>query len=118
MLTYHGVIHATQAAARTVDPRANAYAFQDDLDMVAEPAACSVASKTYRDECAKVGLRANQSKETWTPGRSVSIQDIPRGIRIQERATVLKHGGGGSFEVPATVATNHAVGSQLRDDSL
>ena len=117
MLTYHRVVMKTEEAAKVQDPDAKAYAYQDDMDMIALPGAAKTASETYLAECARVGLRANRSKETWTPGRDVSVAEHPEGIRITGRATVLKHGGGGSFEAPVTTSSGHAPGSQLTADS-
>ena len=37
MLTYHGVVSKCQDAARTIDPEAHVYAYQDDVGMIALP---------------------------------------------------------------------------------
>ena len=94
-LLYHDVIDKTQRAARNIDANANCYAFQDDLDMVALPAAAAVASATFSEACAAVGLRANADKESWTPGRDVTTSELPQQMSIVPKAIVLKHGGGG-----------------------
>ena len=47
----------------------------------------------------------------------MNIADHPPGKRIQARATVLRHGGGGTFEVPVTTSDRHAQGSQLQTEA-
>ena len=81
--------------------------------MVALPRAGRAASDTFSADCAKVGLRANKPKESWTPGRDVAVADSPPHVRIAPRGVVLMHGEGGNFEVPITTIVINAPGDQL-----
>ena len=114
-LTYHSVIQKTEAAARTSDPKANAYGYQDDLDLVLLPEAMELASSAYQSACAVVGLRSNAAKETFAPGRQVDPSSLPPGTQVLNRAIVLRHG---ALDIPVLPASSAAAGSQLAENSV
>ena len=114
-LTYKKVVRETEAAAQAADPSARAYSYSDDLDVVCDPAAGTLASAAFHSGCARIGLRANASKETIATGRDVDIANLPGGAKVVARPTVLRHGA--PTPVPALPATNAASGSQLAEGS-
>ena len=73
------------------------------------------ANSEYGAPCARVGIRASLSKTRITPGRGTSVESLPAGFEIDERAVVLRHSGGTA--VPALLAEAHANGSQLAEGS-
>ena len=63
-LTFRAVVEVTEQAARVVDPEATAYAYQDDLDLVATPEARAAARTAYVAGCAANVVKQPRSKTT------------------------------------------------------
>ena len=85
-------VRRTQLAMRQTDPEARAYAFQDDLDAVCAAGACGAGISAFHAGCAAIGLRANATKLTVTPGRETDVLQLPAGVTAVGRPLVLKHG--------------------------
>ena len=94
-LTYQRVSSAVRLAASIDSEAAREYTYQDDLEVVCLPAAALQASSAFDIACRRAGLRANLAKTTITPGRSVELSTSPVGLRVENRALVLKHGSAG-----------------------
>ena len=114
-LTYKRVSTAVGAAAAAADPHARIYTYQDDLDTVCKPDAYAGANAAYASQCQSIGLRANASKNTASPGRGTSVESLPRGVTVEPRAVVLRHGE--CTPVPALPANSASDGSQLAEGS-
>ena len=90
------------------------YCYQDDLEAVCSTDILPELISVYEHECAAVGLRSNRRKMHVTPGREVAVADLPQGLAVDPRATVLRHGASfGVSSVPAMPAASPADGSQL-----
>ena len=76
-LLYSKAIKEALTAATSVNHLARAYSYQDDLDIVHHPNCTVQTSTSFHSACSRIGLRANTSKETITPGRSVPPRPYP-----------------------------------------
>ena len=103
-LVYSKVIRRTEEAAKTIDPAARAYGYQDDLDIVCLPGACGETRRVFREACHSIGVRANEDKETIALGREVPIAARPLGAKIIARPLVLRHGATPLPALPPSVA--------------
>jgi len=110
-LTYQKVSAAVNEAATTLDAEAREYTYQDDLEQVCTPSAVAAASAAFESACAQVGLRSNRAKMCCSLGRNVDPQSLPAGLKIDNRALVLKHGC--SQPLPSMPSETAAPGSQL-----
>ena len=115
-LTYKKVAAAVRSAVSEVDANSHTYTYQDDMECVCATAAVTRANDAYGAACAHIGLRANLDKTRLTPGRGVLLSRLPRGLEIDQRAIVLRHGDGAA--VPALPAADPADGSQLAEGSI
>ena len=116
-LVYRRVTLELHKAAAAIDPESREYTYQDDVELICNLEALEEAQKAFGAACAEVKLRANLKKTTVTLGRNVDPTTVPTGLPIEQRAIVLKHGGGGASAVPAQAAPNAAEGSLLAEDS-
>ncbi len=114
-LTYKRVSAAVETAASTSDAHARVYTYQDDLDAVCTARAYDAASTAYAASCRSVGLRANLSKTTVSPGRGTDVESPPANVKVEPRALVLRHGQ--CTPVPALPANHACDGSQLAEGS-
>ena len=110
-LTYQDVLEKTQEAARTRDPDARVYGYQDDADLVSKPCAREAASTAYAAKCAEIGLRPNESKHKVYFGPA-AVRPTTVVQEVVERPVVLRHGG---FDpIPVTADTDGSAETQLR----
>ena len=114
-LTYRVVSRAVQQAIAVDDPSAREYTFQDDLEVICLPNAVQKASDAFDNACARVGMRANPTKATLTPGLAVDLQALPSTMQIENRALVLKHGG--RVPLPALPSQTASGSTQLAERS-
>ena len=110
-LTYHSVAGAVEQAAGTAAEPARGYCYQDDLDVICDPATTPAAEDAFARACAAAGLRANPAKTKLSPGRSVDVARLPGQRELEPRALVLRHGA--LPAVPAAPAAAPADGSLL-----
>ena len=104
---------AIDSSERAAEPTRE-YCYQDDLETVCSTDAIPMLMDVFEHECAEVGLRSNRRKMHVTPGRDVQVSNLPPGLAVDPRATVLRHGVSyGVSAVPALPATSPADGSQL-----
>ena len=119
-LVYRRVTRATAAAARTLDPAAREYSYQDDLELVCLPPAVQAARLAFTSAAAAVGLRSEPSKDTLSLGRALNPAALPpcmAGVVVEPRALVLKHGSPTQTPLPALPAASAAPGSLLAEGS-
>ena len=90
-LAFQHILIATEQAARTIDDKANIYAYQDDADLVCTAAARAPARAAFSSGCAAAGLRINCQKETIYFGPS-SDRSINVECKVVDRPLVLRHG--------------------------
>ena len=109
-LLYSRAVKEALATATSTEHPARAYSYQDDLDIVHHPTQTAQTSVTFHSACKRIGLRANTSKETITPGREVPPSSIPLGYAIDTDPKVLKHG---QRALPAIPSQDAQPGSQL-----
>ena len=91
-LLYSKAIKEALTAAASGNHPARAYSYQDDLDIVHHPNCTAQTSTAFHSACSRIGLSANTSKETTTPGRGVPPSSIPLDNTIDHDPKVLKHG--------------------------
>ena len=104
---------AIDSSERAAEPTRE-YCYQDDLETVCSTDAIPMLMHVFEHECAEVGLRSNRRKMHVTLGRDVQVSNLPPGLAVDPRATVLRHGVSyGVSAVPALPATSPADGSQL-----
>ena len=93
----HDMLEETQEAARTEDPDALIFGYQDDADLVAEPKAEAPARTAFIASARRVGLDLNWDKYT-AYGRSDVILENFLGKRMS-RPLILRHDGPSAIPV-------------------
>ena len=82
-VTYQSVGHEVSQAVRAVNGVARCYVYQDDMETVCPVSSIPQAVASFSLSCAKIGLRANQSKMKVSPGRDVDVMSaMPDGIGV------------------------------------
>ena len=112
--TYAAVVAAAGAATE----QGRSYCYQDDLDVICEPAVAAQTEAAFVAACAQVGLRANPTKTKLSPGRLVDVAALPAHPEVEPRALVLRHGAlPAAPGVPVAPAAQPAHGSMLAEGS-
>ena len=83
---------AADAAARAIDPAAQVLAYQDDVTILATPAAAAAAAAALQFEAARAGLAVRPGKcELWHPdGPTADVADVLRPIARVTAPTVMR----------------------------
>jgi len=114
-ISYRSVGAAVAQAAGTPEKQAHEYTYQDDLETVCDASAVEAAAVAFDSACAAAGLRANRTKMVATLGRTALAESLPRGLRVDPRGLVLKHGR--PNPLPAVPAQAAEAGTSLPEHS-
>ena len=74
-LAYCPAAAAVENAARTIDPSARVYTYQDDLELICLSEAVPSAKAAFARSTAAAGLRTNSDKDHMALGRGVTLHN-------------------------------------------